>query len=128
MASHNGPVHYISHHEVLKPESKSTPVRIIFNSSANYKGHVLNDYWAKGPDMINSLLGILLRENETAVVGDIRKMYHSISITLKDQHCHRFLRRDMPAEEDPKTYCMKAVDMGDRPSATIDTVALKKNC
>ena len=34
MRSYNGPVHYISHHEVLKPESPSTPSRIEFNSSA----------------------------------------------------------------------------------------------
>ena len=128
MASYKGPIHYIAHHEVLKPDSKSTPVRIVFNSSANYKGHILNDYWAKGPDMMNSLLGVLLRfrENEVALVGDIRKMYHSVFTTLKDQHCHRFLWRGMRTGEDPKTYYMKVVNMGDRPSATIATVALKK--
>ena len=53
--NYKGPVHYISHHEVLKPDSKSTPVRIVFNSSANYMGHVLNDYCAKGPDLLNNL-------------------------------------------------------------------------
>ncbi|XP_038055192.1 uncharacterized protein LOC119727399 [Patiria miniata] len=128
MASYEGPVHYISHHEVLKPESKSTPVRIVFNSSANYKGHILNDYWAKGPDVMNSLLGVLLRfrENEVALVGDIRKMYHSIFTTMKDQHCHRFLWRDLQMNLELKTYCMRVVNMGDRPSATIATVALKK--
>ena len=93
MAAFKGPVHYIDHHEVLKPDSKSTPVRIVFCSSANFKGHVLNYYWAKGPDMMNSLLGVLLRfrENRVALVGAIRKMYHSIFTTLRDQHCHRFL-------------------------------------
>ena len=74
--NYKGPVHYISHHEVLKPDSKSTPVRIVFNSSANYMGHVLNDYWAKGPDLLNNLLGVLIRfrENEVAFMGDISKM------------------------------------------------------
>ena len=40
-----GPVHYVAHHAVLRPEKKSTPVRIVFNSSASYAGHTLNDYW-----------------------------------------------------------------------------------
>jgi hypothetical protein len=47
MEEHKGPVQYIAHHEVLKPEPNSTPVRIVFNSSASFMGHVLNDYWAK---------------------------------------------------------------------------------
>ena len=50
LEDYNGPIHYISHHEVLRPESKSTPVRIVFNSSAVFRGHRLNDYWMKEPD------------------------------------------------------------------------------
>ena len=70
---YKGPVHYISHHEVLKPES-TTPCRIVFDSSASYKGHSLNDYWAKGPTLINSLFGVLLRfrERRFALTGDMR--------------------------------------------------------
>ena len=71
MRSYEGPVHYLSHHEVLRPESKSTPIRIVFNSSVSYMGHVLNDYYAKGPDVLNDLFGILLRfrEKPVAITG-----------------------------------------------------------
>ena len=80
LEEYQGPIHYISHHEVLKPDSKSTPVRIVFNSRARYMGHTLNDYWAKGPHLLNDLLGILIRfrENQIALIGDIKKMYHTV--------------------------------------------------
>ena len=125
---YKGPIHYISHHKVLKPDSKSTPVRIVFNSSANYMGHVLNEYWAKGPDLLNSLLGILVqfRENEVAFIGDIKKMYHTVKTTVLDQHTHRFLWRDMVTDKVPDTYVIQRVSFGDKPSATIATMALRK--
>ena len=44
LRKHKGGVHYICHHEVIKPDSVSTPCRIVFNSSKEYHGHVLNDY------------------------------------------------------------------------------------
>ena len=43
--------------------------------------YMVNSYWAKGPDLLNSLLEIPIRfrENEVAVIGDIKKMYHTQS-------------------------------------------------
>ena len=52
IAHYNGPIHYIAHHAIFKPTSKTTPVRTVFNSSANFKGHVINKYWAKGPQRL----------------------------------------------------------------------------
>jgi hypothetical protein len=60
MDSYEGPVLYISHHEVLNPESESTPCRFVFNTSAKFNKCVLNYFWAKGPDLINNLLRVLL--------------------------------------------------------------------
>ena len=99
---------YISHHEVLKLESKSTPIRIVFNSSANYMGHILNDYWAKGPDLLNSLIGVLIRfrENKIAMIGDIKKMYHTIKMKPIAQHTHRFLWRHMDLSKETETYIL----------------------
>ena len=128
LSEYNGPIHYIALHVVLKPESKSTPCRIVFNSTANFHGHVLKEYFAKGPDIMNKLFEVLLRFREERVgfVGDISKMSHSIKIPLRDQMTHLFLWRDLVTEKESDTYAITAVNMGDRPSATIAIVALKK--
>ena len=128
LENYKGPIHYISHHKVLKSDSKSTPVRIVFNSSARYMGHVVNDYWAKGPHLVNDLLGVLIRfrENNIAMIGDIKKMYHAVKIKTIEQHTHRFLWRDMDTGRPPDTYVIQRVSFGDKPSGTIATVALRK--
>ena len=126
--SYQGPVHYISHHDVLNPDSESTPCRIVFNASANFKGHVLNDYWAKGPDLLNNLLGILLRfrENLVVLMGDIRKMYHAVKLSELDQHTHRFLWRFMDKSRPPDIFAMTSVSFGDKPAGNIAITALHK--
>jgi len=129
LKNYDGPSFYITHHAVYKPTSKTTPLRIVFNSSANFHGHVLNDYLAKGPNVfLNSLFGILIRfrENHIGFMGDIKKMYNSIRIPQKDQHCHRFLWRDLDERKDPETYVITRVNMGDRPSGSIACAALRK--
>ena len=128
LKTYNGPVHYVSHHEVLRPESKSTPLRIVFNSSAVYKGHKLNDYWMKGPDLLNDLFGVLLRfrEGQAAVLGDIKKMYHRILIPEVDQQVHRFLWRNLDTEGEPDTYVKTVLTFGDKPAPEMALTALKK--
>lgn len=125
--SHVGPVHYIHHHEVMKPDSSSTPMRIVFDSSATYYGHQLNSYWAKGPDLLNSLLGVLLRmrQDRIVVMGDISRMYHTIKLDERDQHTHRFIWRDLDDSKPPEHYVLTTVTFGDRPSGVIATLALR---
>ena len=82
MDNYKGPVvHYIPHHVVIRPEKKSTPVQIVFNSSSVYQSHALNDYWLKGPDLLNSLFGVVLRfrEREVAVIRCIIEYIISVS-------------------------------------------------
>ncbi|XP_045105485.1 uncharacterized protein LOC123500995 [Portunus trituberculatus] len=124
---YDGPVFYIPHTEVLKPDSSSTPLRIVFNSSAKYMNFSLNEMWAKGPDVLNSLLGVLLRfrEEEVAFAGDLAKMYNTIHMSLFDQHCHRFLWRDLKVHNKPDHYVLTCVPFGDKPSGTIAMLALR---
>ena len=125
---YEGPKFYLSHHEVLKPDSESTPCRIVFNLSVNFKGHVLSDYRAKGPDMLNTLLEILIRfrENQIAMTGYIKKMDHAVKISEQDQHTHRFLWRDMDSTRNPDTYVVTPISFGDRSSGNIAIMALQK--
>ena len=121
-------MHYISHHEVLRPESKSTPVRIIFNSSAVFQGHRLNDYWMKGLDLLNDLFKVVLRcrENEVAFVGDISKMYHRIRIPEADQQVHRFPWRNLKTDQEPDVYVKTVLTFGDKPASAMAQIALRK--
>ena len=129
LSDHEGPKYYITHHAVIKPSSKSTPCRIVFNSSAKYCGSSLNEFLAKGPSLLNSLLGILLRwrQNKVGYIGDISKMYHSIRIPYADQMTHLYFWRDCCKEKKPATYAITAVNMGDRPSACIAQICLRKS-
>lgn len=126
--TYKGPVYYIPHHAVWKDSSESTPCRPVMDSSANCRGTVLNEFWAKGPDLINNLLGVLLRFREgfVAITGDIRKMYHAVKISGVDQHTHRFLWRDMDMNSAPSIYVMTSVSFGDKPAGNMAIMALRK--
>lgn len=109
---------FISHHEILKPESKTTPCHITFNSSANFWWHALNKNYAKGPDTLNNLLNehlLRFREEGVAVIRDIQKMIHSINIPLLDQMTHCFLWRDLDDQKEPETLCDDCREHGRSP-------------
>ena len=127
LETYKGPVHYIAHHEIVRPE-KTTPIRIVFNSSASFQGHRLNDYWMKGPDLLNSLFGVTLRfrENEVAVTGDISKMYHRVLIPEQDQQVHRYLSRNMETNREPDVYVKTVLTFGDKPSPAMAQIASRK--
>ena len=129
MQSYKGPVQYLPHHGVHKKTSISTPLRIVFNSSASFKGKRINDFWAKGPDMLNSMIGVLLRFREEVVAfqGDISKMYNSVRLKPVEQHTHRFLWRNMETHRNPDHYCMITVSFGDRPGGPIAITAMFKS-
>ncbi|PIK44782.1 hypothetical protein BSL78_18362 [Apostichopus japonicus] len=111
----------------IRPEKKSTPVRIVFNSSAAFNGHRLNEYWEKGPDLLNDLFGVLLRfrQHPIAISGDISKMYHQVRIPETDMHVHRFLWRSYESRE-PDVYVKEVVTFGDKPAPAMALTALRR--
>ncbi|XP_033105321.1 uncharacterized protein LOC117107695, partial [Anneissia japonica] len=92
-----------------------------------YEGEAINDYWVKGPDLLNNLLGVLLRfrENEVALCADISKMYHRVAIPERDQHVHRYLWRNLEINRAPDVYIKLRLTFGDKPAPTMAQTALR---
>ena len=105
--------------------SKLNPVRIVYNSSLSWKGQSLNTSCSKGPDMLNSLHGVLLRfrEDYIAAQGDIKKMFYQVKIAEDKQYMQLWLWK-FPDDDDIRTFCMTRLVMGNicSPALSIVTV------
>ena len=126
--SYDGPVYYVSHHEVFKPGSSSTPLRIVINSSLQFHGNSPNSVWIKGPNSLIDMFGVLLRfrTHKVALVGDIKKMYTQIRTTPREKHMRRVLWRFGNTDEDFIVYGVDRVMFGDRPAAAISAVVIRQ--
>lgn len=62
-------------------------MRLVWDAAAKIGKCSLNTFLLKGPDLVPSLLGILLRlrQHRVAYTGDIEKMFNQIQITPEDQ-------------------------------------------
>ena len=93
---------YLLHHPVVNP-NKPGKVRRVANAAAKFKGQSLNSNLITGRDLLNNLVGILLRfrENPVAIFSDIEGMFMQIAIRHEDQSALRFL---WPNEEIVNQY------------------------
>ena len=93
---------YLPHHPVVNP-NKPGKVRRIANAAAKFRGQSLNSNLITGPDLLNNVVGILLRfrENPVAILSDIDGMFMQIAIRHEDQSAFRFL---WPNEEMVNQY------------------------
>ena len=85
-------VWYLPHFGVYHPK-KPAQIRVVFDSSAEYAGVSLNGELLSGPDLMNSLLGVLVRfrRETTAVMCDIEQMFHSFHVNPEHRDFLRFL-------------------------------------
>lgn len=76
--------------------NKPGKVRLVWDAAAKTFGVSLNSALLKGPDLLCSLLAILLqfRQGRIGLSGDLREMFHQILMRTEDQHCHRFFWTD----------------------------------
>ena len=83
---------YLPNHPVFNP-NKPGKMRRVANAAAKLKGQSLNSNLIIGPDLLNNMVGILLRfqENPVAFLSDIEGMFMQIAIRHEDQSALRFL-------------------------------------
>ena len=82
---------YIPHHGVYHPQ-KPDKIRIVFDCSATFMGHSLNKYLLQGPDLTNSLGGVLcrFRKELIAFMCDLEAMFHQFKVKEEDRDYLRF--------------------------------------
>ena len=89
-----GETHYLPHHGVIKEESSTTKLRVVFDASAKSKKNApsLNDCLMKGSNYTPLLYDILLRFRTKAIAltADIAKAFYMISIAETDRDYLRF--------------------------------------
>ncbi|XP_055928693.1 uncharacterized protein LOC129959826 [Argiope bruennichi] len=75
--------YYLPHHGVLRPSSKTTRLRVVFNASAKTSsGHSLNDLLCKGGVLQEDFFSILIRfrKHVYELTADIKQMFRKIEI------------------------------------------------
>lgn len=89
----------------------------------------LNDQLLQGPDLINNLLGVLirLRKNMIGVVADVQQMFHLFLVQENQRDFLRFLWHKGNLLENPLiTFCMIVHVFGNRPSPSIAMYGLRR--
>ncbi|XP_062710264.1 uncharacterized protein LOC134288685 [Aedes albopictus] len=120
--------YYLPHHPVIKEESTTTKVRVVFDGSARTStGFSLNEALCVGPVVQDDLLAIILRFRTypIALVGDIAKMYRQVRLHPNDCPLQRILFRfskDTPVQ----IYELQTVTYGLSPSSFLATRTLQQ--
>jgi hypothetical protein len=107
--SDDGDSWFLPHHGVYHPQKKK--IRVVFDCSARCSGFSLNDHLLHGPDLSNSIAGVLtrFRFDLIAFVADLEAMFYQVQVPQHDRRYLRFLwwegnrwRREFIAVQQPR--------------------------
>ena len=90
----NNKVNFIPHHAMTNI-NKPGKIRIVFDAGATCQNTSLNENLLKGPDLLNNLVGVLLRflQGKFCVMADTEKMFHQVMVGLRDRDSLSFIWR-----------------------------------
>ncbi|XP_070522380.1 uncharacterized protein [Cardiocondyla obscurior] len=93
----SSPSYYLPHHGVIREDSKTTKLRVVFNgSSRTDSSYSLNDILHSGPKLQNEIKEILLwiRTHRILFSTDIVKMFRQINLHPDDWNLQQILWRE----------------------------------
>ena len=75
-------------------------IRVVFDVVVKDKRQSLNSSLCTGPDLLNSVIGVLIRfrKNDIAIVADVEAMFHQVRVKPLDCDSLQFLWADTPEE------------------------------
>ena len=117
---------YLPHHPVIHP-NKPGKVRRVLNGAAKFQGSSLNNVLLTGPDLLQSLIHILIRFRQYpyAVSADIEGMFLQVGAISDDRPSLRFLWREDPAAEVAVFQYVRHI-FGSKDSPTCANYALRQ--
>ncbi len=127
LAQSPGKIWYVPHHGVYHPKKKK--LRVVFDCAASYQGVSLNTELLQGPDLTNSLLGVILRfrKEPIGLMADVKSMFHQVRVDKADVDYLRFLWWPQgDTSKSPKEYRMLVHIFGAVSSPSCASFALQK--
>jgi hypothetical protein len=118
---------YLPHFAVINPEKPK--IRVVHDAAARSHGRSLNDMLLPGPDLLQSLPGVVMRFRQYpyALSADIKEMFMQVKIREEDRDALRFLWRGDRREGAPEEYRMTSVIFGATSSPCTALFVKNKN-
>ena len=122
----NEPQWYLPHHPEINP-NKPGKVRRVCNATSEFEGHSLNKSLFIGPDLLQSLVGIIFRfrEKPFGMSADIEAMFLQVQVPSEDAKCLRFVWRENQSN-DISTYEYTRHIFGAKDAPTCANYALQR--
>ena len=91
-SSENEKVWYIPHHGIYHSK-KPGKIRVVFDCSSRYQGTSINDKLLPGPNLTNTLVGVLtrFRKDPIGFMADIEAMFYQVRVPISQRNYLRFL-------------------------------------
>ncbi|XP_022167535.1 uncharacterized protein LOC111031762, partial [Myzus persicae] len=118
--------YYLPHHAVVKADSITTKVRVVFDGSASARsGLSLNDILHRGPKTLHDIISIILRfrTHAIALTADVAKMYRQVLVHPEDRNVQRIVYREAP-DQPMQEFKLCTVTYGTKSASFLATRCL----